>query len=103
MPKFLKLFTDFLEKLSSKPKIGGLVVSDASIQYLFLDGETPKYFLVRLPPGVMKEGKVEAPDQFVMYLRELHRLAADNASQTIKAVVALPPAAIYTQRFNVPQ
>ena len=103
MPKFLKLFTDFLEKLSSKPKIGGLVVSDASIQYLFLDGETPKYFLVRLPPGVMKEGKVEAPDQFVMYLRELHRLAADNTAQTIKVVVALPPAEIYTQSFNVPK
>ncbi|MFH0712388.1 MAG: hypothetical protein V2A55_00800 [Candidatus Jorgensenbacteria bacterium] len=103
MDRIIKFFADLLEKLSSKPKIGGLVITDASIQYLFLDGETPKYFSVRLPPGVMKEGKIEAPDQFTMYLRELRRLAASGQTQAMKVVVALPPAAIYTQSFNVPK
>ncbi len=102
MSEFLKIFASFLEKLSSKPKIGGLVISDAALQYLLLEGDTPKYFSVRLPPGVMKEGKPEAPDQFVMYLHELHRLAG-GGTQKLKVVAVLPPADIYTQSFSVPK
>jgi hypothetical protein len=102
----MSIFVDILDKLSSKPKIGGLLISDASLQYVFLDGvsgEAPKYFSVRLPPGVLREGKIEAPDQFAIYLRELHRMITKGGAEVVKVVVSLPPAVIYTQSFNVPK
>lgn len=90
--------------MSSKPKVGGLLISDAALQYVFLDGALPAHFSVSLPPGVLREGKIASPDQLALYLRELHRLVTgDGGAKTAKVVVALPPAAIYTQSFNVPK
>lgn len=93
-----------LDKLSSKPKVGGLQISDSGIQYLFLDKDNPIALSLSLPPGVIKEGKIESPDQLLVYLRELHRLVSQRISgQTFKVVVSLPASIIYTQSFSVPK
>ncbi len=95
-----------LDKLSSKPKVGGLLVSDSTLQYVFLDGtkgKAPEKFSVPLPPGVLREGKIKAPDQLALYFRELHRLITGGTAELVKVVVTLPPAVIYTQSFHVPK
>ena len=102
----MAFFGKIIDKLSSKPKVGGLLISDSALQYIFLDGmggEPPKQFSVPLPPGVMREGKIEAPDQLILYTKELHRLVTAGGTEPVKVVVNLPPALIYTQSFHVPK
>ncbi len=98
------LVRNILDKLSSRPKIGGLEISDSALAYVFLGKEGPTAFSLRLTPGVLKEGKIERPDELLRYLRELHRkVSLGKTAQKFKVVVSLPAALIYTQSFNVPK
>lgn len=105
MANFFKKVTNFLEWLSSKPKVGGLELSDSAVRFVLFreKGEEPDSFALRLPPGVMRDGKLEDPGQFSQILKNLHEqiLPGEN-NKIIQAVVSLPSAQVYTQSFNVP-
>lgn len=104
MIKGLKLFATFLEKLSSKPKIGGLQLGDSAIQYVLLEKGEPVSFSIKLPPGVVRDGRVLQPEEFSIILKDFQRLVArGDLKKRFAVVVSLPPALIYTQSFNVPK
>lgn len=96
--KIAKIF----EWLSSKPKIGGLEISNAGVAYVHFDGEFVTHSL-RFPPGTVNEGKVEDMAKFVQAFRELHEAASEgNPKKIIRVVVALPAAVVYVQSFQIP-
>ncbi|MCP6719976.1 MAG: hypothetical protein KJI72_01440 [Patescibacteria group bacterium] len=104
MRRIFESLAYFFDKLGSKPKTGGLQISDSVIQYVLLEKGKPVSFSLRLPPGVVKGGKIEAPDQLLSLLRQLHKMISSNDdNRKLQVIVSLPPAVIYTQSFNVPK
>lgn len=97
-------FSALLDKLSLKPKIAGLQISDSSVQYVFLGKSQPISASVRLTPGIIREGKLENSDQLLAALNELRKIIVGGELQKkIRVIVSLPPAIIYTQSFSVPK
>ncbi len=93
---------DLFERLTLRPTIGGLTVSDSGFQYLEL-GLRPKAVSLRLPPGVVREGRIVDADQFRGYLKQFRGMVdAERPDRPVPVVVVLPPGLVYTQSFQVP-
>jgi hypothetical protein len=103
MDKIKKTLLYLFEKLSSKPHIGGLQITDFALQYLIIRKEKIETYALRLPPGVLRQGQIADEAAFLKALRDFHDLIArDHLSEVLKVVVALPPSLVYTQSFAVP-
>ncbi len=88
--------------LASKPEIGGLQVSDSALLYVAL-GKRPRALSLKIPPGVIREGKVLLPDELSRLLRQLHGMIEGGlGDRRVSVVVCLPAAVAYTQSFHVP-
>ncbi len=93
----------FLEKLSSKPMLGGLEISDSALECVFMEFDKPRTATVRLPPGVFKNKKLQEPNQLLESLNKLHRLLVPAEPERIlRVTLVLPSGLVYTQGFNVP-
>jgi len=93
----------WLNKLSSQPKIGGLQISDSAFQFVLIDKDRPQTAALRIPPGVIKAGRIQNRDSFVELLNQLHQIIEpDKKNKRIKVVVSLPSELVYTQNFSVP-
>ncbi len=95
---------NFFEKLASRPYVGGLQITDASLQYVILKRGMPvQKFSVRLTPGVVQGGKVQNAKQFVQALVQLHSsITPNNVRERVRIIVTLPSAVTYTQNFTIP-
>lgn len=105
LKKIFKNLSSFFEKLSSEPVVGGLHITNSSIQYLsFREGEeSPVYFSVQIPPGVIERGRVQDPKGLYDALMEISRQITEYDSEDrIKAVVSLPSEISFTQNFSIP-
>jgi len=104
MEKFFEILKYFFERLSSKPIIGGLEVSDSALRFVAIkNNKVVSTSAVKIPPGVLKEGRVESPDQFSQILKNLHEnIMPGKPNQVIQIVVSLPSNLVYTQSFIVP-
>ncbi len=104
MPKLLKSFGYFLEKLTSRPVLGGMQITDSGLQYVHIDKEKRMVnFSLRLPPGILRGGKILDKSQFVDVLRRLHDLISPRRKREIvKIVVSLPAELVYTQSLSIP-
>lgn len=104
MEKFFEILKYFFERLSSNPIIGGLEVSDSALRFVAIKNNKVVLTLaVKIPPGVLKEGRVESPEQFSQILKNLHEnIIPRKPNQIIQTVVALPSNLVYTQNFTVP-
>lgn len=101
--KFGKLFGYIFEKLISEPEVGGLQITDASLQYVRIARDGVRPFSFRLPPGVLEEGAVKDAEQFRAALVGLHDLVQPKRREApLKVVVALPASLVYTQSFRMP-
>ncbi len=98
---FSKTFS-FIEHFTSHTVVGGLSIGDSMLQYLIV-GQKPKAISLRLPPGILKEGKVIDPRQFAAALTKFHEMIDPNhEGRDIPVIVTLPPGLVYTQSFQVP-
>jgi len=95
-----KLFS-FFERLTSKPIIGGLYISDSMLQYVVL-GSKPNAVSLKIPPGVVREGRIFDAKQFVTLLKQFHAMVDTSNGASIQVVVTLPPGSVYTQSFQIP-
>lgn len=92
----------YLERLSSRPRIGGLHMSDGALQYLLLDGET-RVLSLRVPPGVIREGKIVDETQYANLLKQFRTMVRpEKPDQDVPVVVTLPASLVYVQSFTIP-
>lgn len=99
---FARRIQDVFERLTLRPTIGGLTIADSGFQYLVL-GLKPKAVSLRLPPGVIRDGRIVDADQFRGYLKQFRGMVdAEQADRPIPVIVVLPPGLVYTQSFQVP-
>ncbi len=103
MQNLIKKILYLLEKLSSKPRIDGLEIHDAGLEYVFLEEQMPRTAAVRLPPGVFENGKLKNHEQFSEALDRLHAIIAPNdPGKTLRVTIVLPEGLVYTQSFEIP-
>ena len=76
-------------------------ISDSALLYAEIYGGL-KTAGVKLPPGVVMDGKILDPAQFRIALKQLHTAIDSNEKKTIPVAVVLPTAGIYTQSFTTP-
>jgi hypothetical protein len=93
----------WLDKLSSRPKIGGLQISDSALQFVLIEKDQPRTAALRLPPGIIKVGRIQNRAALAELLRQLHQIIEpDKDSKKIRAIVSLSSELVYSQSFNVP-
>src|ERR1051325_7038755 len=101
--KFKDKLNYFLERLSSKPIIGGMQITDSGLQYLRIVQGEPQQYYVKLPPGIIRNGRVDNYDELLKFLKELHgTISPKKPSELIKVILSLPSEVVYTQGFTVP-
>jgi len=92
----------FLERLSSKPNVGGLLITDAALQYLSIEAGNVRPLTIKLPYGVIREGRVIDVNKFKDALAQLHNVLLNDPKVTIPLTIILPSSGVYTQSFTVP-
>lgn len=104
MSLYISFFQRFLQALSSRLAIGGLQITDLALQYVLIRDKTPIILSMRIPPGVVAEGRILDSQQFTAVLKAFYDqiIAQDHGSRTVPVVVCLPAAIVYTQMFRVP-
>lgn len=92
-----------IDKLSSKPLVYGLEISESSLTYVYFESNAPKTAAVKLATGVIKDGKLADRAAFIEALKALHNEVLPKAAdRLLKVDCALPSSAVYTQSFEVP-
>ena len=105
MPKIQTLLKKIENLLVPSPSIAGLVIDDYSLRYLELSpkqvGAPKSQALLRLPPGIVEQGKVKDRANLVAALKELRKqIRADE--DIINVVLSIPNFGVYMQSFEVP-
>jgi Tfp pilus assembly protein PilN len=94
----------FLEKLTFRPLVGGLEINDSSIRFLRLDGGKIVTAALRLPPGIILDGKINDRQNFSSALKAIRsQLIPSGKNQKIQAIVSLPASIVYSQSFGIPE
>ncbi len=87
--------------LAPTPPIGGLAVTDSAIQFLEFRGGKEFERSLRLPPGVVEEGKVKDKKQFVDLLKKLHEQIVPDGRKLLQVILTIPGRNAYVQSFTV--
>lgn len=99
-----KKIISFIEKLVFRPLVGGLEISDSSIRFLRFEGEKIATAALRLPPGIILDGKINDRQNFSSVLKTIHsQLTSPKKGHKIQVIVSLPASVVYSQSFNVPE
>lgn len=99
---FLSKFKKILVILKPHVPIGGLEISDSDLRFVFIDEN--KLFLtsLKLPVGIVKEGKIQDADNFKLALAKLHSQITPKTKKKIYVVVNIGDINTYAQIFNLP-
>lgn len=97
-----KIFGKLLKKLNPTPPIGGLEMGDGILRYLLLNetGAPLKEVTLRLPAGIIVDGRVKNRPQLVAVLKELQKQIGRHSP--IDVVVSISATNVYLQTFNLP-
>lgn len=96
-----RLFREARKFFVPFPPVGGLEINDAGLRFLLIREGTFALASLRLPPGIVAGGEVKDQANFIAALRSI-RGQVSGAGKFIHAVVLLPPEAVSTQPFTLP-
>jgi hypothetical protein len=83
--------------------VGGLEISDTALRFAEWSGGRWVTAGLRLPPGLVENGKIKDRDQFIAALLALHsQIAPKKPRKKIGVVASLGSVDIYSQTFSLP-
>lgn len=92
-----------LEQLSPEPRVAGLAIGHDEIRYVREGKKGEEKYFIRLPEKTIEQGRVMNPEELQRALEGLHdMILPKKKEEVIKAVVSLPPGAVYTQSLKIP-
>lgn len=95
-------FKKFYNLINPQPEIAGLEISDAYLRYVFLKGKKANFISVKIPPGVVEEGKIKDKDKFLAVISDFYKkISPNNKKKYIIANIA--DANVYTEMFSLPK
>jgi len=87
--------------LNATPKIGGLEISDTAVRFVERRGRAIKTASLKLPPGIITDGRLTDRGLFIEALRGLRaQIGPKNKNRHV--VIALPPHSVYVEAFSIP-
>ena len=98
MEKFRKILTF----LNPHPLIGGLEISDSYLRFVLIKEKKIDFFSLKLPPGIVENGKVKNKDALFLMLLNLHSKITSQKKKKIYAVVNISDSNVYTALLNLP-
>ena len=99
-----KTLSSIIQRLSSQPAVGGLEISDSAIRFLQIKGEKTVTASLRLPPGIILDGKINDRQNFLSALRTVYsQLVKTKTGPKIHTIICLPVSVVYSQSFSIPQ
>lgn len=99
---FNRLIEKVRQLLTTRPKVGGLEISHASLKYLAIRGSRSiQQASLKLPPGIIEGGKSANTEQLIAAFKSLHSQIAPP-SIPLSVVLIIPSSLVYTQAFAVP-
>src|SRR3989344_5452077 len=100
---FKKYIQPLIKWVSVHSESGGFHISDSSLLYV-TTGITPRALSLKVPPGVLRDGKIILRDEFITLLERFHEMIipASATKKDISVVISLPSSLIYTQSFTIP-
>ncbi|MCL5006665.1 MAG: hypothetical protein M1153_00750 [Patescibacteria group bacterium] len=106
MDKLKKFFRKIENFLVPSPAVGGLVIEDFALRYLELvpsprGWQPKKEAILRLPGGIVEQGRVKDRNNLVAALWELRRQISAG-QEVLNVVLSLSSTSIYVQAFDVP-
>lgn len=100
--KFFEKINRLRQSIFARPNIGGLEISHASIKYLAIKGSRSiTQASLKLPPGIIEQGKLTNAEQFIAALKSLHTQIAPP-SNPVNIILVIPSSLVYVQAFSVP-
>lgn len=96
-------FKRFLKIINPQLEIGGLEVSDSSVRFILLQGKKIQSASVDLPPGIIENGKVNDPNQFISSLNLLKGKIIGNKNKKIYIILSISDGTVYTETFSIPR
>lgn len=91
-----------IKVVSQLQTAGGLVLSDSSFKYLKLDAGRPKQVSLRLPPGLVEDGRIKNRSAVAAALRQLKNNIEPSRRKKTAVVVSLENSLVYSQIFTLP-
>jgi len=91
-----------IRAISQLNAAGGLVISDSALRYVKIDGGKLVRASLRLPPGIIEDGKVKDRPAVLAALKQLKDQIALSRRKKVEAVVSLENTLVYSQVFNLP-
>jgi len=90
-------------KLVSQTEVaGGLVLSDSSFKYTKFSAGKPKQFVLRLPPGLVEDGRIKDRLKVIAALYQMKNMIEPTNRKKIAVVISLENSLVYSQIFNLP-
>ncbi len=103
---FLSRLTGYLQgvfkHLNPAPPIGGLEISDSALRYVLFENNVPQVAALRLPPGILENGRVKDRANFVAALKNVRGQIPVPSKKRVHVIVSFPPALVYAQAFSLP-
>lgn len=107
--KFKINFKEISELFLPAASVGGLQVTNSSIRFLRLrygakggQLEIEKSASLRLPPGIIEDGKVKDRANFVAALKRIHSQIEKNPKKNVNVVLTIPTGDVYAEAFSLP-
>ncbi len=89
-----------------KEHIAGLSINDSGIQFLLFSGNDDKnisaQFDIELPEGIVKEGRLEKPDELKKILKELRISSKLSKIKNLNVILSLSSDLVYHKTFDLP-
>ncbi len=102
--KIFSSISKFIKGLRALRTAGGLSVSDSALRYVrFLDDGTFKKASLRLPPGIVEDGKVKDKANLLKALIVLRSRVDVHKDELAEIIVSLESRVVYSQFFNLPE
>lgn len=88
--------------LNPAPDIGGLEINESDLRFVLIKGSELKLASLRLPAGIVEEGKIKNPADLKKILKELHSQVSPRRGKKIPVILNIPDMNVYTQVFSLP-
>lgn len=96
------IFENFIALLMPKSLTGGIEISDSSIRFLSVKKGKTISAVLRLPPGLIAEGKIKDYKNVVAALSAIKNQVEPRPHKKVNVVAAISSASVYVQTFQLP-
>jgi hypothetical protein len=100
--KLVDLTLKLKDIFMSRPTIGGLEISHSGLRFILIQSSSSLFqAALRLPPGIIEQGRVKDIKNLIAALKDLHGQIAP-VGKIVNTIAVIPSQLIYTQSFLIP-